>query len=438
MLRDYQSTMVDQIGAAWSSGARSVLACLPTGGGKTVLGVQAALRGASTGFGGPAEAPGGVLWLAPRRELVRQAVRALEGAGVERLGVLLAGHPRGDAAAPVQVATVQTLTARGARPRARVVVWDEAHHATAATYRAVREAYPDALHLGLTATPERSDRSALGDVFDALVAGPSTAELVRLGYLVPIETWAPSGWRERGLAEDPVEAFRTRAQGRLTVVFASSVPEAKATAERFRAAGVAAECIEGAMPNGARAEALERFARGETRVLTNCQVLTEGWDCPAASCCLTMRGFTASGTALQAWGRVRRPFPGKKDALLIDLRGAVHLHGLPDEPREYSLAGKAIRTADDEPIRQCGSCQRWYRPSGPRLCPHCGYAAPPKALTRQEVRREELQLLRATATRAKKQSDWTALVCRGRAMGYSPGWAFHRFQAKYGHSPSAI
>ena len=426
-LRDYQARVRDEVHDAWSAGARSVLAVLPTGGGKTVTGIETALG------------QGPVLWLAPRRELVHQAVEALRRAGVRQLGVHLAGAASGDRGAPVQVGTVQTLHARGARPPARVVVWDEAHHATASTYRAVREAYPDALHLGLTATPERSDRTPLGDVFGVMVRGPDTAEMVARGWLVPVDVWAPREYRERALAATVVEAWQAHGAGRPCVVFSASVAEAHLEAERLRAAGARAATVEGTMPARERAAALEAFADGRLDVLLNQQVLTEGWDCPRAEVMILARGCGAASTFLQMVGRVRRPAPGKASALLVDLRGVVHLHGLPDEPRRYALAGRAVQVRDgEEPIRQCQACQRWYRPSGTRACVHCGAVAPPRPRDPQEVRREELQRIRESATSARKAADWARLLKQARMMGYRTGWAVYRFHAKYGHGPTGL
>ena len=425
MLRDYQAKLRDETLRHWQDGCRSVLAVLQTGGGKTVTGVQTALaRG------------GRVAWIVPRRELASQAVEALRRAG-EEPGVLVAGMRRGDAEARVQVCTVQTLYAREERPPADVLVWDEAHHATARTYREVREAYPDAVHLGLTATPERQDGSALGDVFGALVVGPGTGDMVRGGWLADCEVWAPSEYRERALAMDPVDAWRRWGRGRASVVYADSVAAAKELAERLRGAGARAAAMWGTMPAKDRTLALEALDGGALDCVVNNQLLTEGWDCPRVKVGIAARGFSAASTMIQSIGRVRRPWHGER-ALWVDLRGCVHLHGLPDEPREYSLAGRAMRARDDEPIRQCSGCQRWFRPSGERCCPYCGFQAPPRERSRQEIRAEELRVIRETTSTAAKRERWNALMRQARARGYRVEWAAHRFRAIYGHGPGSI
>src|SRR5258707_11483822 len=97
-----------------------------------------------------------------------------------------------------QVATSAPLDVRtfgGAAielPPADVVFVDEGHHAPAATYRRLLDAYPKAVIIGLTATPCRADGRGLGNHFDMIVECPSVAELTALGYLVPARIFAPS------------------------------------------------------------------------------------------------------------------------------------------------------------------------------------------------------------------------------------------------------
>ena len=158
----HQPRTVAATRAAYRAGARRILIVLPTGGGKTRLG-----RHYVSAYAGRGQR---VLWVAHREELVAQAAATLAGvAGA--VGVLQADRDPGDA--PVVVASVQTLAARGVGrlPAADLVILDEAHHYVAAQWGAVARAYSDALTLGLTATPARADGTALGDLFDRLVVG---------------------------------------------------------------------------------------------------------------------------------------------------------------------------------------------------------------------------------------------------------------------------
>src|SRR5262249_13296322 len=99
--------------------------------------------------------------------------------------------------AAVQVAGIQTLHARAMRsnkmpmPAATLVIVDEAHHCRARTYQQVIDAYPDALIIGLTATPVRGDGRGLGNIFTTMIEAPQVAELIKLGHLVPTKVFAP-------------------------------------------------------------------------------------------------------------------------------------------------------------------------------------------------------------------------------------------------------
>ena len=99
---------------------------------------------------------------------------------------------------PVQVAAVQTLHARAIRrnkislPPADLLIADECHHAPAETWKKIVEAYPDAILLGLTATPCRGDGRGLGGIFDKILECPQVPELIKEGFLVGTRTYAPT------------------------------------------------------------------------------------------------------------------------------------------------------------------------------------------------------------------------------------------------------
>jgi hypothetical protein len=367
-----------------------------------------------------------VVWFAHRVELINDTSARLARLGVPH-GVVLAGHPRVAPAAPVQVATIQTLMAQGARPPADRLVCDECHHITAESYREYISAYPEARILGLTATPERADGTALGNVFDKMVVAATVRELTERGFLVPCDVIAPARRRDK-LAMTPAEAVAKYAAGRRVIVFGKSRRHARELAEEL--GGV---CIEGGMSPEERADALARFARGELRVLTNVYVLTEGWDCPEAEVCILARGCSSAATYLQMVGRILRPSPGKDRALLVDLFGCVHEHGLPDEDRTFSLEGRAIRRARGVPsLRRCDDCLALFRPQP--TCPRCGSAAAPPSSPKLSL--EELQRISATIPREEKQKYFNWLCMRRRVEKRPHWWVAKLFAVKYHHAPS--
>ena len=259
--------------------------------------------------------------------------RRLRAAGVP-CGVVMASEARTDA--PVQVCSIQTLVAREQHPPADLLVWDEAHHCAAETYRAIRAQYPAAWHLGLTATPERSDGAPLGDAFEALVAPVTVSELVDLGHLAPIDVIAPATRLQSAIGATPAAAWLEHGGGRPAVVFCGTIAESR---ECVEALGARAAHLDGATPTRERDEILRRFEGGDLDVISNCAVLTEGWDSARAEVCVLARGCGSLPVYLQTIGRVRRT-GGRADkrCLLLDLAGAAHEHGLPDEDRDWSLS----------------------------------------------------------------------------------------------------
>lgn len=422
-LRGYQTAAVAGVRERWRAGARRILLVMPTGSGKTLTAVS--VVGAAMQKGRV------VLWLTHRDELVRQASASLSDLGIDH-GIVQAGKPR-RTDLPMQVASVQTLARRGERPEGvNVIVIDEAHHVTARTWRSILDAYPGLeLVLGLTATPQRGDGTPLGDVFQAMVVATSVAALQAAGSLVPCRVFAPADETDK-LSEDPVVAYQRLATGRRAIVFAANVPEAHRLTEAFSARGISAACVEGGTDPDERRLALERLATGQLRVVVNVFCLTEGADIPAVECVIIARGCSTDAAWMQSIGRGLRPSPatGKRDCIVIDLRGCVHAHGLPEDARVFSLAGKAskLATSEAEPLPACVCCRAcltWHR-GGARPCPACGAMLPKPPPPR--VSKREIALVtstkRAENAAAKGAPMWLAWcehVQKCRARGMEPG-----------------
>jgi superfamily II DNA or RNA helicase len=275
-LREYQVDAIDRVRLLMRQGKQRVVLVLPTGGGKTRTGGELAIRAVSKGLG--------VLWLAHRSELISQSAAALRElvASPSIVGIIAASSDEEpNLNAPIVVASVQTLLARNLRPRADLIIADEAHHFAADTFSALLAAYPDARVVGLTATPQRGDGRALSDVFDGIVVGATVAQLTELGHLVPAEQIS----HERPLKgvdlapNLPVEQYKLRANGTQAILFARDVEQAEIFAKAFNDAGIPAGCVRGDGDWSERESMIERFKSNELRVLSNVYVLTEGFDC---------------------------------------------------------------------------------------------------------------------------------------------------------------
>jgi DNA repair protein RadD len=463
--RSYQQEIIGTVWKTIDDGVRRVLMVLPTGGGKTII--------ASDIIGAAMERTWRVLILVHRRELVTQMSRKLHAGQIDH-GIIQAGFsPR--ALPHVQVASVQTLHARAIRserislPGANLIVVDEAHHIRARTWTEIIEAYPDSAVLGLTATPCRGDGRGLGGVFHALVEGPGVKQLTDLGHLVPAVYYAPyrpdlkgvkiskGDYAENQLAAkmdhadlvgDIVTHWLKLADHRRTVVFATSVAHSVHIRDSFRAAGIMAEHIDGATPVEDRDRILAKFAAGTVEVVSNCMVLTEGFDCPEIGCIVMARPTKHMGLFRQMLGRGLRPAPGKADCIILDHSGAVFEHGFADEPVTWTL--KEDKKAENKVHRQrsdykgtslvaCPECDAVKMSGSP--CPSCGWRPQPKA---EAVKVGEGDLTMVTRdgqilaemSAQQRRSFHAQLLWIASDKGYKPGWAAYKFMERFGSWPA--
>lgn len=388
-LRPYQEELTQLILAQWSAGNRRVIAQSPTGSGKTVIFSAIAAEFTARGEG--------VLVLAHREELILQAQEKLVAVTAQPVGIIKAGW-RPDPAAALQVASVQSLIRRSDRPSAGLVVIDEAHHSPANSYQEILDCYPEAYVLGVTATPARSDGQGFKKQYDALVLGWSVRKLIDAGYLCSFRLFAAKecikaadvkvtagDYNQRELAElvnttltlgDVVGTWKKHALGKKTVVFCVDVAHSEAVAEGYRAAGYAAEHLDGESSISERSEALERFRKGETQILVNCALFTEGLDIPDIECVQCLRPTTSLILHLQMVGRGLRQVAGKEYLTVLDHTENWIFHGLPDEEHEWSLEPVSLRNSRWALL--CPDCQHCFRPQPQEqktaiaTCPNCG------------------------------------------------------------------
>jgi len=413
ILRPKQEVFVERCLAALH-GRGNTLGVAPTGSGKTLMLSAVAGRLIS---GTDAKA----LVLAHRDELTAQnrdkfarINPTLDSSVVDAGGKDWAGR--------AVFAMVQTLSRQAnlaAMPALDVMVVDEAHHAVAASYRRVidqaRERNPDLKLLGVTATPSRGDGKGLREVFDNCADQIRLGELVASGHLVPPRTFVVDvGVREdlsrvrrtvddfdmgevaqvmarAPVTEQVVRHWKEKAQEagsggaatgnatkwRRTIVFCSTVAHAEHVAEAFRTEGVAAETVTGETAAGERADILARLDSGETQVLVNVAVATEGFDCQPVSCVMLLRPCSHKSTMIQMIGRGLRPvdpelYSGvvKTDCLVLDFGTSVLTHGSLEQ--DVDLDDRLREEEGEAPTKTCPECTAEVHLSV-RECPFCGH-----------------------------------------------------------------
>ncbi|HEY1697945.1 MAG TPA: DEAD/DEAH box helicase family protein [Polyangiaceae bacterium] len=467
-LRPYQEEAVREIELRIVAGKRRVLVVAPTGAGKTVVFARviadAVLRGQRT------------LVIAHRRELVHQTCAKLLEAGLaeDQIGILMASDRRHRSSAPVQVASIDTLRRR-TKPDADLVIRDEAHRALARTDLAVAALYPDAVHLGFTATPFRADRRSLGEFYDDLLVVSTIRNLIAQGYLVEPRVFTVpsdrlpdlSGVRVRGgdyaqdqldeavdqgqLVGNIIEHWAEHARGVRTVAFAVSVKHSEHIVERFRAEGVAAEHVDATTPATERDGAVARLLSGVTLLLSNVGVFCEGTDLPPVKCAVLARPTKSTGLYLQQAGRILRPWEGAR-AIILDHAGCAREHGLPQDDREFSLEPRPKRdasAASEISIRACPGCYA-VLPGHTRVCPECGTTL---VESREQLPETSGRLVEVDATEqlalqiemgAHRRIGWSdtrkrvafeQLRALARARQRGADWVRERFEERFGGPP---
>jgi DNA repair protein RadD len=429
ILRPDQVEIIDETRATFAAGHRVVVLQAPTGFGKTAC---------ASYMLGEAEKRGPALFLAHLDALIVDTAERLRNSGL-RVGVIQADETP-DPEARVQVCSIQTLVRRGIRPSARFLILDEGHRVMGPTVRQLLDGYPEARILLLTATPQRGDGQPLGDIATALISGPKPRELISAGRLVPPIVIGPPTVEEEGVITSPVDAFLRQSPEGTAIVFCANVAHAKETAREFEAASIPAATIVGETPRRQRREIREKLSSGELRALVGVAVFLEGFDAPEIDTVILARSFGVTGSFLQAIGRGLRPAPGKSRCLVLDLRGSVHLHGLPDEDRVWTLEGTASRRAEKlSALRRCSDCGAIFRPSS--RCPLCQAEAKSAAkIPRNLNRAERLQLLSGIPQaeldrRYLAKLEWVAVARRRLPDWKARSWALAQFEKTRGRKP---
>ncbi len=458
-LRPYQTAILDQARAAMRRGVRSLILEAPTGSGKTLLTAHM-LKTAQT--------KRMTCWfLMHRAELLDQATRAFLNVDVQ-FGIVASGHTL-DRHQTIQLCSINTLRRRMNRlPAPNLIVYDESHHVASRTWADIHAAYPQAFHVGLTATPERLDGKGLGTYFAEMIRGPEVRWLIENGFLSDYRLVVPPGGvsaegihRQMGdfnrhelaaaasgpkITGNAIREYLRYAKGKRAIARTVNIELSKELAAAFVASGIPALHIDGKTPRNERREAMESFRTGKTLVLSNVDLFSEGLDCPGVEAVLDLRPTESLTMCLQFWGRALRPAAGKDRAVLVDLAGNFQRHGLPCEVREWSLEGRSKKKKSAATILtvQCPKCYAVLLGRPPK-CPECGHLfLAGEGRTVEQVEGElveaNVEAIRA-AKMAKKREQSDAktlaqLIALGEARKYkSPiGWAQFVYRSRHGEA----
>lgn len=411
-LRDYQKDFIEDIRKSFSQGNKKVLSVLPCGAGKTVCFsymAQEHTRQSKDNF---------VWFLVHRRELVEQTIDTFNKFNLPMNNIY--------------IGTIQARTRPEQDPT--LIIFDEAHHTTAGTWTKLIETYPNIPIVGLTATPIRSDNKPLGNIFEDLVSGVDSDYLMANNFLSQYDYYAPdivnfidpvmkgndydSEYVTEHLIKSKIVGDINKCLDfdRKTIIYAPSIKFSKYLETLYDGDVVH---FDGTTPKEERDEIIRKFRNGEIRVLSNVDLIGEGFDVPDCDVVVLLRPTMSLSLYIQQSMRALRYQPGKR-ATIYDLVGNVYRHNLPTITRKYELHESKTNKKDAPKVllRECGGCFRVYQGLD-RICPFCEHD---NGKDKREIEMEKEQELKAIKElqmqERKKTSKFSDLVAVGKARGY--------------------
>lgn len=402
-LRPYQADAIDALRARIRIGDRRLILCAGTGAGKTVVAAhlmhQAAMKGTYS------------LFIVDRVALVDQTSAVFADYGIDH-GVVQGNHPRWAPREHIQVCSAQTLERRSLPRHPSLIVVDEAHCQYKSTLDLMAR-YPEAVKIGLTATPFTK---GMGKHWDQVVNVIPTRQLIEQGYLVEPTIYVAKAPEDHELginsygefSDDSATEAGIRIVGDVvqewidkttrhfggpvkTIVFSATVKHGQALCEAFASAGFNFQQISYLDRNDdERAAKIAEFRREDSLIhgLVSCGVLTKGFDVPDVRCGISCRPYRKSlSSHMQEIGRVMRIAPGKDKALWLDHSGNIERFGLEmfevweEGPGPLDKAEKRDTSARkrEQQIREKIKCPECSGAMRGGTCLACGWQRPARS-----------------------------------------------------------
>jgi superfamily II DNA or RNA helicase len=430
-LRAYQERYIEKVREAYQKGYMSPCVVAPCGAGKSVI--------IGTIVKQSARKNNHVLFLVHRKELCDQIEETFEELQVPPESY--------------EIKMIQTVARRLDQVRTPgLIITDENHHGLASSYRKIYDHFSEVRRLGFTATPIRLNGSGLGDVNDLLIEEVTASWLIENNFLAPYRYFAPKliddnflklnnmkefsntsvdqAMREnRTIFGDVIKHYKTLANGEKAICYCHSIEASLDLATEFRDQGIKAEHIDATTSKHDRKVIIEDFRSGKIQVLTNVDLIGEGFDVPDCSTVILLRPTQSLSLYIQQSMRGMRYQPGKI-ATIIDHVGNCHRFGLPDQKRSWSLQSAAPKKSS-VPIKTCSSCFSVYAAQAKR-CPICGFVAPIVERSRELENDKNSQLeeiKQGFIIEYREPNDCKSmkeLYELAKNKGYKRGWAFHQ------------
>lgn len=444
-LRDYQEKLKEKTRNAFMKYKRVILLA-PCGGGKTVI--------SSSIMKDSIEKGKKVWFVVHRRELQSQAENTLK-----RYGIPIDN---------IRVYMVQTLANKlnKIEDTPDMIIFDECQHCTSKTYLRIIEKYKNAYVLGLTATPCRLTGKPLGDIFETIVSEITAKQLISMNFLASYDYYAPDlsidlsnvkiksgdydsdeinkAMSKAKIFGDIIKTYKKIANNKKTILYCANIEYSKKMEELFTENGYSIKHFDGNTPKTERDQIIEDFRKNKIQMLTNVDLIGEGFDVPDCECVLLLRPTQSLTLYIQSSTRCLRPH-GDKRAVIIDYVNNVQRHGLPTQDREWSLVTKVEEYCNENDdgtlkLRVCQECFSTFETAP--VCPFCGAKyeiTPVEMMNMKEIElkkiegekeRKRVEYLSNIAQKVKDYTSpkqcktWAEISEYAKMKGYKMGYAY--------------
>lgn len=434
-LRPYQQDLIDKVFKAFDEGFSAPCIVLPCGGGKSVIVAEIAKIYTLMDRQ--------VLFLVHRKELCQQIFTTFVKHGVNM--------------EYCKIAMVQTVVRHlDTHLKPNLIITDENHHSLADTYRKIYDYFSDVPRIGVTATPERIDGTGLQNVNDKLILGVTAKWLVKNNYLSPYDYYAPcikmpkfhtrngdfiqsevAGFfnkNQNKIYGDVVKHYRRLADGMQAICYLPTVEFSQQTAKKFNETGIKSAHLDGTTAKSERDGIIEKFRKGEIKILCNVDIVSEGFDVPDCECVILLRPTKSLILFTQQSMRCMRYKPGKR-AIIIDHVNNIERFGFPDRDREWLLEGHPHKKQQGEqPLKICKNCFAAV-PINTKECPNCGAEFEIEDSSAQKV---DIKLIKITKAKERVKFYISPNECQNveelaeyaKQHGYKPGWVYYQQKAR--------
>lgn len=447
-LRPHQIEAVESIRQAMRQGHKRIMLGANVSFGKTIVAAHMMIEANNKGKRG--------VFICDRIQLIEQTVQKFEQVGLP-CGVIQGIHEKTNPSAPIQIASIQTLSRRKMMLDFDFAIVDEAHTHYESLSK-MMEAYNNVPFIGLSATPYSK---GLGKYYSTLIVPITTRELLEKGYLCPVKYFAGEqpdletikikrdkygvsdfdpdqlslAMEKPKLIGDAVETWKKLGENAQTIAFCPSISHSRGLVAAFEADGVPAMHVDAFTDAEVRKDLYKRHNDGEFKILSCSSLLNTGYDSPSTRCIIDCYPTKSLIRYVQRVGRIMRICEGKEYAIYLDHSSNVCRHGfaedivpdhLHDGSKEYSEQSLTKEKKEKEPVI-CECCSSII--SG-MTCGACGHELKRKKKALEQVKGELKEV------KTVDQEFYSGLLFHAKEKGFSEGWAYHKYKEKFGIYPN--